>query len=226
MVNHIRTRTVLACGIAALVWTAPPAMAGVDEGIAAYQAGEYEQALTELEPAARQGDAQAQYYLGSMYAEGQGVLRDPSLAHTWLTLAANQGITEALYAKARIGDSLSQRDIVTSLRRQNEILTASADGGSGQEEVAMASPAAASSNESAPAQTAAVDDIASMGRRELVRNIQQELNRLGYSAGKPDGLYGPSTRSAIEGFQKDRDQSVDGEATADLLRALRSAEAG
>lgn len=46
--------------------------------------------------AARQGDAAAQYMIGKMYLEGQGVSKDEQQALTWLKKAAAQGNKEAI----------------------------------------------------------------------------------------------------------------------------------
>lgn len=46
--------------------------------------------------------------------------------------------------------------------------------------------------------------------RKLVADIQENLNRLGYSAGTVDGLFGAGTRHAAEQYQYDRGLLVDG----------------
>ena len=56
----------------------------------AYQNGDYATALRELTPLAEQGDAVAQYNLGSMYRKGQGVLQDYKTARKWYRLSAEQ----------------------------------------------------------------------------------------------------------------------------------------
>ncbi len=53
-----------------------PAWAGFDEGVAAYQRGDYATALREWRPLAEQGHAPAQFILGIMYEDGQGVPQD------------------------------------------------------------------------------------------------------------------------------------------------------
>lgn len=57
--------------------------------------------------------------------------------------------------------------------------------------------------------------------RQLVRDIQTELNNHGYNAGKPDGLYGPGTRKAIAAYQRDKGLAVDGQPSSALLTSLR-----
>jgi hypothetical protein len=51
----------------------------------------------------------------------------------------------------------------------------------------------------------------------LVKQIQQGLNRLGYGAGRVDGLYGPGTRKSIEAFQRKENLAVDGAPSEALL---------
>ncbi len=54
----------------------------------------------EIKALAEQGDANAQYTLGSMYAEGLGVPKDYTKAREWLEKAAAQGNA---YAQATLG---------------------------------------------------------------------------------------------------------------------------
>ncbi len=74
-----------------------PAWAGWDEGVAAYQRGDYATALREWRPLAEQGDAKAQFNLGIMYSNGQGVPQDYAEALQWLRKAAEQGQTRAQF---------------------------------------------------------------------------------------------------------------------------------
>lgn len=71
------------------------AIAGFDEGLAAYNSKDYASALREFKPLAAQGGAKAQYSLGWMYQQGQGVAQDNKEAVKWYLLAAKQGNTTA-----------------------------------------------------------------------------------------------------------------------------------
>ncbi len=51
----------------------------IDDGLAAYQRGDYAAALNFWKPLAEKGDAAAQNYLGLIYDEGQGPQDDGSL---------------------------------------------------------------------------------------------------------------------------------------------------
>ena len=67
------------------------------KGLAAAQSGDYATALREWKPLAEQGTAFAQYNLGLMYHNGQGVPQDYETAVKWFRLAAEQGDAIAQY---------------------------------------------------------------------------------------------------------------------------------
>jgi TPR repeat protein len=68
---HLTVKLLLA---AALICGAiSPTWADFDNGVAAYERGDYATAFREWLPLAEQGDAQAQYNLGGMYQFGEGV---------------------------------------------------------------------------------------------------------------------------------------------------------
>ena len=72
-----------------------PAGAGSIEGAAAYLRGDYATALREYRPLAKQGNAEAQFFLGVMYEQGQGVPQDYAKAVKWHRMAAEQGYADA-----------------------------------------------------------------------------------------------------------------------------------
>ncbi len=72
-----------------------PAGAGSIEGAAAYLRGDYATALREYRPLAKQGNAEAQFFLGVMYEQGQGVPQDYAKAVKWYRKAAEQGYADA-----------------------------------------------------------------------------------------------------------------------------------
>ncbi len=73
------------------------AQAEFQEGVAAYERGDYATALREFRPLARQGDASAQYNLGIMYDNGRGVPQDFAEAVKWYRMAAEQGHERAQF---------------------------------------------------------------------------------------------------------------------------------
>ena len=72
-------------------------LAGLEEGLAAYQRGDFATAMREWRPLAEVGDANAQFNLGAMYANGEGVSKDDAEAVKWYRLAAAQGHAKAQY---------------------------------------------------------------------------------------------------------------------------------
>lgn len=73
-------------------------MAGLDEGIAAFENEDYPSALAELLPLARSGEVVAMTWLGKVYAEG---LEQPGQALPWYLKAAQKGNAEA---QTRLGE--------------------------------------------------------------------------------------------------------------------------
>ena len=69
--------------------------ADFQKGLDAVQRGDYTTALREWKPLAKQGVAFAQYNLGVMYANGQGVPQNYKTAVKWFRLAAEQGLALA-----------------------------------------------------------------------------------------------------------------------------------
>ena len=60
-------------------------------GVAAYRTGEYALAAAAWLPLAEAGNAWAQFYLGGLYYDGDGVATSLARAHMWWTLAAGKG---------------------------------------------------------------------------------------------------------------------------------------
>jgi TPR repeat protein len=77
-----------ACGLS----VATPAFSDdVKTGWNAFTSGDYQKAKRIWEPLARQGDANAQYALGSLYYTGDGVLKDYNITAHWFLLASEGG---------------------------------------------------------------------------------------------------------------------------------------
>ena len=74
-----------------------PAWADFQAGLDAYKRGDYATALREWRPLAEQGDASAQFQLGLLYDNGDGVTRDLASAHQWYEKSAAQGEAKAQF---------------------------------------------------------------------------------------------------------------------------------
>lgn len=68
-----------------------------EEATRAHKSGDYKTSVKEFKLAAKQGHALAQYNLGVIYANGEGVLKRPKTAAKWYALAADQGNALAQY---------------------------------------------------------------------------------------------------------------------------------
>jgi TPR repeat protein len=82
-----------------------PAHAGFDEGLAAYRAGDYADALAQWLPLAESGVAEAQFNVGLLYHGGKGVGQDRGAAAAWYRRAADLGYARAQYALAVLCES-------------------------------------------------------------------------------------------------------------------------
>jgi uncharacterized protein len=86
-----RAKLVLAVGLLALILFGRAAAGQFEDAATAYTNGDYATALREFRSLADQGHAVAQYNLGRMYYDGQGVQRNLAEALRWFRLAAGQG---------------------------------------------------------------------------------------------------------------------------------------
>ena len=66
-------------------------------GVEAYEQKDYKTALKEWQPLAESGDPQAQFQLGWLYDNGEGVPHDDKEAVKWYRKAAEQGYASAQY---------------------------------------------------------------------------------------------------------------------------------
>src|SRR5579863_2827294 len=96
MMPRTPSRGLIVGGLLAITLT-NSASAGLDDGLAAYNRGDYETAYRELAPAAAGGAPAAQYALARMYLSGEGVARDSANGLKWLREAATAGVGLAQY---------------------------------------------------------------------------------------------------------------------------------
>lgn len=81
-----------------------------------------DEAIAYYRKAAAQGDAEGEFGLGSMYAAGEGVKRDPAEARRWITRAAERGHEAAIgtlaqaYINGDLGINETQRNSAEALR--------------------------------------------------------------------------------------------------------------
>ncbi len=98
---------VLMVVVVALAVGAPSSFVWADlaDGLAAFDAGDYQQAAAEWRPLAEAGDVEAQLALADLYRNGLGVPLDLAAALAWYRRAADQGVA---LAQLNLGDFYSQ----------------------------------------------------------------------------------------------------------------------
>ncbi|MBI1285244.1 MAG: sel1 repeat family protein [Thiobacillus sp.] len=74
-----------------------PALADLEAGVAAYEAGNVPLAVKEFRASAEKGDANSQFNLALMYEQGIGVSKDDKQALAWYRKSAEQGNSNAQY---------------------------------------------------------------------------------------------------------------------------------
>ena len=74
--------------------------ASLEKGLSAFSVGDYETAMNECLPLAEEGNVDAMFCVGQLYANGFGVPMDDAMALKWYGMAAGEGHPEALYRLA------------------------------------------------------------------------------------------------------------------------------
>jgi localization factor PodJL len=105
--------------ILAVAGATRPAAADYEAGLFAFNRGDYAAAVRQFEPAAREGDADAQYWLGRLYAEGLGRPRDPVTAYVWFDRAAAQGHHDSAVLRDGLATVLTP-DQMAEARHRND----------------------------------------------------------------------------------------------------------
>jgi TPR repeat protein len=82
-----------------------------EDGMAAYNRGDYLPAIRLFRPLAEQGNPKAQSVLGVMYRGGEGVARSPVRAFLWFSRAASRGDTKAKAQLRSISQSMTPEEL-------------------------------------------------------------------------------------------------------------------
>lgn len=72
--------------------------------------------LSLIRDAAKDGDADAQYAIGLIYAEGRGTPVDLARSHYWLSMAIAQGDKDADLLRNIVGSQMSDDDYQRAVR--------------------------------------------------------------------------------------------------------------
>lgn len=107
----------------------PAHAAGLDDAVRLYEGGDYAAAYPVLLSLAEKDQAEAQYYLGLMHLNGQGVEQNVQEALPWLRKAALGGVMDAaatlgkMYASG-LGVKMDMDEAAKWIERAGEIAEA------------------------------------------------------------------------------------------------------
>jgi TPR repeat protein len=108
----MRKRTILGGAIMAAQLIAFGAFAGPwEDGMAAYNRGDYTPAIRLFRPLAEQGNPKAQNVLGVMFRKGEGVPRNSARAHMWFSFAAARGDAKAKAELREVSRTMTAQEI-------------------------------------------------------------------------------------------------------------------
>jgi TPR repeat protein len=82
-----------------------------EDGMAAYNRGDYVPAIRLFRPLAEQGNAKAQNLLGVMYRRGQGVARNSARAFVWFSRAAAGGDATAKAELREVSQTMKPEEL-------------------------------------------------------------------------------------------------------------------
>src|ERR1700710_728344 len=108
----MRKPTIVAGAIMAAQLMAFGAFAGPwEDGMAAYNRGDYMPAIRVFRTLAEQGNAKAQNVLGVMFRKGEGVPKNPARAHMWFSFAAKRGEAGAKAELREVSRTMTAQEI-------------------------------------------------------------------------------------------------------------------
>jgi TPR repeat protein len=82
-----------------------------EDGMAAYNRGDYMPAIRLFRPLAEQGNAKAQNVLGVMFRKGEGVPKNPARARMWFSFAAARGDAKAKAELREVSRTMTAQEI-------------------------------------------------------------------------------------------------------------------
>src|SRR3954471_7255665 len=109
----MRKRTVVIGAVvsAQLLGTSAAFAGPWEDGMAAYNRGDYVPAIRVFRKLAEQGNAKAQNALGVMFRKGEGVAKNPARAHMWFKLAAKRGEATARAELREVSRAMTAQEI-------------------------------------------------------------------------------------------------------------------
>jgi TPR repeat protein len=98
--------------MAALLLGSSHALAGPwEDGMVAYNRGDYVPAIRLFRPLAEAGNPKAQNQIGLMYRKGEGTAQSPARAFMWFSLAARRGDAKARAELRAVSGTMTPAEI-------------------------------------------------------------------------------------------------------------------
>ena len=207
VIRIVRTATLV---LAVALIATQPASADFEAGQQAWDAGSIDEAVTQWQAAADEGDRRAMLALGRLYAKGLGVLQDPVEAHKWLNLAASRGEEAALPMRDALAVMMTPTELTEARQRAAAWLPGGGDGATtdADKQATAASTPSPSSKISFPPR--------------LIREVQSLLTTLGYRPGPIDGIWGNKMTQAYRKFLQNAGLPVSDTLTPEALKTMRA----
>ncbi|MEJ6811793.1 MAG: peptidoglycan-binding protein [Oceanospirillaceae bacterium] len=165
---------------------------------ASYDAKEFSKAFTDAQVLAIQGDTNAQFYLGKMYADGRGTIQVSTAAHMWFNIASMNGSDEAY----------EQRKAVTAQMTPSAVEKAQAMAmtciQSAYTDCGLTVKPVASKAEPVTKAETVVSSLKSHFKEQSLlkrKQIQYALKKLGVYSSSVDGAWGSGTATAVSNYQ-------------------------
>ena len=193
-----------------------------------------QKAAENFEAAANGGVMEAAYNLGLIYENGLMGTPQPDQALLWYKRAADQGSPEAKAALEQLAKALNIK--IEYVNRLVEGMQSSKESAAPQAKelpvsvvktpVSVPQDTTEAINQAEPA---SADIMLESTEEEFAKitlaQIQEQLMRIGLYPGPADGVQGPLTSDAIRSYQSKNGLPVNGEASAELLSHMLSADA-
>ena len=109
----MRKSALAAMAAGMLVFGGAPALAGPwEDGMVAYNRGDYLPAIRLFRPLAEQGNPKAQTQIGTMYRKGEGMTVSLTRAFMWFSVAAKRGDARAKAGLREVSKTMTPAEML------------------------------------------------------------------------------------------------------------------
>ena len=165
---------------------------------ASYDAKEFSKAFTDAQVLAIQGDTNAQFYLGKMYADGRGTIQVSTAAHMWFNIASMNGSEEAYEQRKAVTAKMTPSAVEKAqAMAMTCIQSAYTDCGLTVKPVVNESEPVGRTFTSIGSLESHFTEQSLLKRKQ----IQYALKKLGLYSSTVDGAWGNRTAAAVSNYQ-------------------------